>query len=188
MPRRPQTSSSATPPDDAGSLFADLLDDEAGGSDAEADGEADGEANGERAEKVDAKGIPPAIAYLPADAVTAPETALGDPDLPYWLALNRVKGIGPARFRLLLESFGSARGAWEAYPADWQAAGLDAVALAGDVRDEDRGLLDFAGAAVDRRHAETDPLPALEATRQDAVIRVRWIDEDRRVAPDDQLS
>ena len=120
MPRRPrsQSSSSATPPDAAESLFAELLDDEVGIADDESDG-AD-------AAKGTGTGIPPAIAYLPAEAVAAPETALDDPDLPYWLALNRVKGIGPARFRLLLESFGSARGAWEAYPSDWQAAGLDA--------------------------------------------------------------
>ncbi len=60
----------------------------------------------------------------------SPETALDDPALPYWLALNRVRGIGPARFRLLLEAFGSARGAWEATPAGWQAAGLDSRSVA----------------------------------------------------------
>ena len=51
--------------------------------------------------------------------------ALDDPDLPYWLALNRVKGIGPARFTLLLDTFGSVRAAWEATPAAWREAGLD---------------------------------------------------------------
>ena len=72
---------------------------------------------------------PPAQPYLssPAEAPDPmrPVGALDDPDLPYWLALNRVKGIGPARFTLLLDAFGSARGAWEAAPADWRAAGLD---------------------------------------------------------------
>ncbi len=48
-----------------------------------------------------------------------------DADLPWWLALNRVKGVGPARFRLLLDAFGSARAAWEASPAGWREAGLD---------------------------------------------------------------
>ncbi len=51
--------------------------------------------------------------------------AMDDPDLPYWLALNRVKGSGPARFTLLLDTFGSVRAAWEATPADWRHAGLD---------------------------------------------------------------
>ena len=124
MPRRPRSQSSTPSPDDADSLFADLLDDEIGASEDEAD-EANkaGDAGG-----TGKSGIPPAIAYQSASA--APETALDDPDLPYWLALNRVRGIGPARFRLLLEGFGSARGAWEAGPTDWQAAGLDSRSVA----------------------------------------------------------
>src|SRR5690242_11064324 len=121
MPRRPRSQSSTPSPDAADSLFAELLDDEIGASDGEAnDGGGDG--------SVGKSGIPPAIAYQSASAT--PETALDDPDLPYWLALNRVRGIGPARFRLLLEGFGSARGAWEATPADWQAAGLDTRTVA----------------------------------------------------------
>jgi DNA processing protein len=75
--------------------------------------------------------IPPARPYL--DPAWAPEPmepggatgADADADLPWWLALNQVKGIGPARFRLLLDAFGSAREAWEASPAGWRAAGLD---------------------------------------------------------------
>jgi DNA processing protein len=54
-----------------------------------------------------------------------------DPDLPYWLALNRVRGIGPARFRVLLDTFGSAQAAWDGDPADWLAAGLDGRTVAG---------------------------------------------------------
>src|SRR6185312_6758372 len=124
MPRRPRSQSSTPAPDDADSLFADLLDDEIGASEDEAD-----EANKAGDDGGMGKsGIPPAIAYQSASA--APETALDDPDLPYWLALNRVRGIGPARFRLLLEGFGSARGAWEAGPTDWQAAGLDSRSVA----------------------------------------------------------
>jgi DNA recombination-mediator protein A/DprA/Smf-like nucleotide binding protein involved in DNA uptake len=121
MPRRPRSQSSTPSPDEADSLFADLLEDEIGVSEGEAnDANEAGDDGG-----MGKSGIPPAIAYQSADAATAPETALDDPELPFWLALNRVCGIGPARFRLLLEGFGSARGAWEAGPADWQAAGLD---------------------------------------------------------------
>jgi DNA processing protein len=54
-----------------------------------------------------------------------------DPDLPYWLALNRVRGIGPARFRLLLDAFGSAQAAWDGDPSDWLASGLDGRTVAG---------------------------------------------------------
>jgi DNA processing protein len=121
MPRRPRSQSSTPSPDEADSLFADLLDDEIGVSDGEANDAGDAGGMGK-------SGIPPAIAYQSASAT--PETALDDPDLPYWLALNRVRGIGPARFRLLLEGFGSARGAWEVGPADWQAVGLDSRSVA----------------------------------------------------------
>jgi hypothetical protein len=127
MPRRPRAQPPTPSPDEADSLFADLLDDEIGASDDDANDVNDvNDAND--VGSTGKSGIPPAIAYQSASAT--PETALDDPDLPYWLALNRVRGIGPARFRLLLEGFGSARGAWEAGPADWQAAGLDARSVA----------------------------------------------------------
>lgn len=70
--------------------------------------------------------IPPAISYPAPARESSPESALDDPDFPYWLAINRVKGVGPARFRLLLEAFGTAQNAWQATVSDWTAAGLDA--------------------------------------------------------------
>ncbi|HYP18879.1 MAG TPA: DNA-processing protein DprA, partial [Chloroflexia bacterium] len=45
---------------------------------------------------------------------------------PYWIGLNRVTGIGPARMRLLLDYFGSAETAWNATIGDLLASGLDA--------------------------------------------------------------
>ncbi len=69
--------------------------------------------------------IPPAVPYIAPDDLPIPGDDLSDPDLPYWLALNRVKGIGPARFRLLLDAFGSAAEAWSADSHAWRAAGLD---------------------------------------------------------------
>ncbi|HEX9413927.1 MAG TPA: hypothetical protein VF916_10535, partial [Ktedonobacterales bacterium] len=77
---------------------------------------------------VDAWRPPLAVPYVEAGALVAPTTAdaeASDPDLPYWLAFNRVKGIGPARFALLLGAFVTARAAWEASPADWRAVGID---------------------------------------------------------------
>src|SRR5574340_715765 len=71
---------------------------------------------------------PPAQPYLAPELAPEPMGAAdapADPDLPWWLALNRIKGIGPARFTLLLDAFGSARAAWEAAPAEWRRAGLD---------------------------------------------------------------
>ncbi len=68
---------------------------------------------------------PRAVSYTPPGDAPSPVGRLDDPDLAYWLAFNRVKGIGPARFRLLLEAFGSAEAAWTADARAWQAAGLD---------------------------------------------------------------
>ncbi|MGZ3674093.1 MAG: DNA-processing protein DprA [Ktedonobacterales bacterium] len=68
---------------------------------------------------------PRAVAYTAPQALPAPAQDLDDPDLPYWLALNRVKGIGPARFKLLLDAFGTAEAAWRGTISAWQAAGLD---------------------------------------------------------------
>ena len=42
----------------------------------------------------------------------------------YWLALNKVKGIGAVRFRGLLDYFGSAKTAWAASPSQLHEAGL----------------------------------------------------------------
>ncbi len=69
---------------------------------------------------------PRAVAYTSPSDLPEPSYDLGDPDLPYWLAISRVKGIGPARFKLLLDAFGSAEAAWTASPAEWQRGGLDA--------------------------------------------------------------
>jgi DNA recombination-mediator protein A/DprA-like N-terminal HHH domain len=76
--------------------------------------------------RYDTARIPPAIPYIAPDDLPVPSDDLSDPDPPYWLALNRVKGIGPARFRLLLDAFGSAAEIWRGSPQAWRAAGLDA--------------------------------------------------------------
>ncbi|HEV7126745.1 MAG TPA: DNA-processing protein DprA, partial [Ktedonobacterales bacterium] len=71
---------------------------------------------------------PAAVSYLDPGAMPSaawPDAPEIDDDLPFWLAFNRVKGIGPARFGLLLGLFTTARAAWEATPTDWRAAGLD---------------------------------------------------------------
>ena len=73
---------------------------------------------------------PRAIAYTSPSSLPEPRYDLSDPDLPYWLAVSRVKGIGPARFKLLLDAFGTAEVAWDASPAEWQRAGVDARAAA----------------------------------------------------------
>lgn len=45
--------------------------------------------------------------------------------LKYWLAFNRIRGIGRARFKLLDQCFESMQAAWAASEAELRAAGLD---------------------------------------------------------------
>lgn len=47
----------------------------------------------------------------------------------YWIALNKVNGIGPVRFRALLEAFPDVQTAWEARASDLKAAGLPPASL-----------------------------------------------------------
>jgi DNA processing protein len=56
-----------------------------------------------------------------------PSTALSLNELAYWIAFSRVTGIGPIRFKLLLDFFAEdAEAAWHASNSDLLAAGLDA--------------------------------------------------------------
>ncbi len=50
-------------------------------------------------------------------------------ELKYWLGFSLVKGIGPVRFRTLLEYFGNAKEAWDARPEELARAGLDRRSL-----------------------------------------------------------
>ncbi len=51
-------------------------------------------------------------------------------DARYWIGFNIVRGIGPVRFRALLDHFGNAERAWRAPAEGLQAAGLDRRSLA----------------------------------------------------------
>jgi len=48
-----------------------------------------------------------------------------NPDLPFWIGFSRIPGIGPSRFKKLVDYFGSAREAWQANPGELMAIGLD---------------------------------------------------------------
>ncbi len=50
-------------------------------------------------------------------------------DVRYWIAFNRVNGIGPAKVRALIDHFGDLEQAWPAAPIDLKAAGLDRKAI-----------------------------------------------------------
>ncbi len=55
---------------------------------------------------------------------TPPERPLSPAERAAWVGFSLVKGIGPARFRRLLQAFGQARAAWRASRAALVAAGL----------------------------------------------------------------
>jgi DNA processing protein len=59
----------------------------------------------------------------------------------YWLGFNLVSGIGPVRFKMLLEHFGDPGAAWRASDAELQSAGLDRRSIESLV--EARGRLDL---------------------------------------------
>lgn len=44
----------------------------------------------------------------------------------YWFALNKVKGIGPVRFKALIETFGDPKTVWNAGESQLRAASLGA--------------------------------------------------------------
>jgi DNA processing protein len=50
-----------------------------------------------------------------------PQTAS---DVPFWVAFNRIPGLGSARYQALLSHFGSLSGAWQATRSELKAAGL----------------------------------------------------------------
>ena len=83
------------------------------------------------AEPVDAviEDGPPAVPYLAPRQVPPLMTLADDEDRPYWVAWNRVRGIGPVRFQRLLEVFGDAASAWVATTSELRAVGLDSKTL-----------------------------------------------------------
>ncbi|MDA1329747.1 MAG: DNA-protecting protein DprA [Chloroflexi bacterium] len=52
----------------------------------------------------------------------------------YWIALSKVPGIGPVRFKILLDAFGDVAKAWKASPTQLRAVGLPADQIEGLIR------------------------------------------------------
>lgn len=70
-----------------------------------------------------ARAIPAAVPYGTPDG---PAMALVDDDeRAHWVAWNRVRGVGPARFGRLIEFFGDAVTAWFAPAAELRAGGME---------------------------------------------------------------
>ncbi len=79
---------------------------------------------------------PPAVPY---GGVSQPMVLMPDEERAFWVAWNRVRGVGPARFGKLVEYFGDAAAAWRASGYELRAAGLD-ERLATDVERQRRTI------------------------------------------------
>ena len=71
-------------------------------------------------------------------------------DLKYWIGFNIVSGIGPRRFKALLEFFGAASTAWQATISDLQAAGLDRRSIENLIEVREKRDLDAELERIDR--------------------------------------
>ncbi|RLC79548.1 MAG: DNA-protecting protein DprA [Chloroflexi bacterium] len=86
----------------------------------------------------------------------------GDKNKKYWVGFSLVKGIGPTRFRRLVEHFGSAEAAWKAQPSELARAGLDRRSIENLLTTRQRVSLD----------------EEMEKLRKIGVRLVTWEDEE----------
>lgn len=83
-------------------------------------------------------------------------------NLKYWIAFNRIRGIGRVRFKLLESSFDSIQSAWSASEAELRAAGLDSRTIR----------------AIVNGRQSVDPDAELEALKRSGVRALTWHDAD----------
>ena len=79
---------------------------------------------------------------------------MAGPDLGYWIGFNRVRGIGAARLRALLDYFGTLEAAWNAPAYDLRQAGLDQRSVANLVKTRDELDLDGELERLDQLHVQ----------------------------------
>lgn len=83
-------------------------------------------------------------------------------NLKYWIAFNRIRGIGRARFKLLESGFDSIQTAWNAGESELRAAGLDARTIR----------------AIVNGRQSVNPDAELEALERSGVRALTWHDAD----------
>jgi len=74
-------------------------------------------------------------------------------EVKYWIGFNIVSGIGPARFRTLLDHFGDLGSAWHARDSELRAAGLDKRSIDSLLATRQEISLDEEMAKVQRERA-----------------------------------
>jgi DNA processing protein len=82
-------------------------------------------------------------------------------DLPYWIAFTRVRGVGPARFRQLIDAFGDAATAWRIPISRLAVAGLDRRTIE----------------AFDQQRRRIEPQTELARLAKLGVTAITWRDE-----------
>lgn len=83
-------------------------------------------------------------------------------NLKYWIAFNRIRGIGRARFKLLESGFDSIQTAWSASESELRAAGLDARTIR----------------AIVNGRQSVNPDAELETLERSGVRALTWHDAD----------
>ena len=81
-------------------------------------------------------------------------------ELKYWVALNRIAGIGRVRYQALYSAFGSLEEAWTAGSGDLQAAGVDAR----------------SARLITEERSKIDPDDELAQLEKHGVQALTWID------------
>ena len=107
----------------------------------------------------------------------------------YWVALNKVKGIGAVRFRALLDAFGSAQNAWLADSQALREAGLNQIVIdhllqvrqelnlthiTADLEERQINVLTWEDSAYPRRLRELDQSPPVLYVRGDLLPEDEW--------------
>jgi DNA processing protein len=97
----------------------------------------------------------------------------------YWVAFNRVMGIGPVRLRALLDAFGDLETAWNASEEELRDAGLEARPLASLIQtrgqidlDAELSKIDALGSRVITWEDESYPSRLLEIDAPPPVLHV----------------
>src|SRR4030043_2285079 len=82
-------------------------------------------------------------------------------DIQYWVAFNRIPGIGRARYQLLEKHFGRLENAWSATAAELRAAGLD----------------ERSTAAIIAQRSSVSPEAEMERLARQGVRAITWNDD-----------
>jgi DNA processing protein len=86
--------------------------------------------------------------------------ATSQDELKYWIAFNRIAGIGRVRYETMLSAFGTLSAAWSAGRSDLRAAGLD----------------QHATRLIADKRVEIDPDAELESLANAGITALTWAD------------